>query len=101
MSEASPSGKSFLTRSVKASQRGKNVFLMLASFAKIELGHPEAQWPAHFGVRSPKDSIDRVDVLQNLADRETDPKRKQFLLEHKMVRINSRDRSFGMNSLLS
>lgn len=54
---------------------------MLASFAKIEVGHPEAQWPAHFGVKSPKDSIDNVDVLQGYADREQDPKRKEYMLQ--------------------
>ncbi|KAF8311617.1 ARM repeat-containing protein [Clavulina sp. PMI_390] len=82
-------GRSFITRNIKASQRGKIVFLMLASFAVIEEGHPESQWPVHFGVKGPEESVDQADILQGFADATDNPQRKQYLLDLKGDRLRS------------
>jgi len=77
-----------MTRGIKASQRGRPVFVMLASFSKIEYGHPEAQWPTHFGVRPPNECPDRADIIQAMADAEQNPDRKQYLMQAKQVDPN-------------
>lgn len=76
-----------MNRSVKASQRGKAIFIMIASFAKLEVGQPEAQWPSFPRVKSPEESIDKIAWLQAAADREPHSKRRQYFLELQQVRI--------------
>jgi len=48
-------GRSYTTRSVKAAQNGRIVFIMMCSFHRPELQHPSHQWPMPLDVPSPDD----------------------------------------------
>lgn len=61
---------------------------MMASFSKIEVGHPLAQWPARFeSVKPPELCQNQADRLQSQIDIEKNPDRREYLRMVKEVRF--------------
>ena len=52
----------------------------MASFSKIEVGQPVAQWPANFGsLKAPELCQNQADRLQSQVDIEKHPDRREYL----------------------
>jgi len=86
--ERTRQGRNFVTRTVKAVQQGRTIFTLMASFSRVELHSPVMQWPMP-KVKSPKDSKTQEELLQSLADIESNPSRKESLLQYVQDRKNS------------
>ena len=69
---------------MKAVQQGRTIFALMASFSRVEMHSPVAQWPMP-KVRSPGDSMKQEDVFQHLADNESDQNRKEYILQYVQV----------------
>ncbi len=59
-------GRSYSTRSVRAVQGGRTVFVMLCSFQIPETWQPSRQWPMP-KVPRPEDCEDEIEYLKRLA----------------------------------
>ncbi|TFK57475.1 Thioesterase/thiol ester dehydrase-isomerase [Heliocybe sulcata] len=81
-------GRSYSTRSVKAAQNGKIVFIMLCSFQKPELWQPEHQWPMP-EVPAPEECELEEDRLLRDANSADNEKVKNILLDYRDERIKS------------
>lgn len=79
-------GKTFTTRGIKALQRGKPVFILLASFSKLELGHPFAQWTMPTDIKPPEQCQDQADKILEWANAAESTDRKAHLLQLRQVR---------------
>jgi len=76
-------GRSYVTRSVKATQRGRTVFVMICSFQRPEPGQPVHQWPMPPGVPDPDKCEDVEGYYERLLRYEgLDPKMKEYAEEY-------------------
>ena len=78
-------GRSFVTRSVKGVQRGRNVFIMMASFSKIELNQPMSQEPIPSNVPPPQDSLRQEDKYEMMIAVESNLDRIQHIQQMQQV----------------
>jgi acyl-CoA thioesterase II len=64
-------GKSYATRSVRAVQGGKAVFIMMCSFQLPEHRQPSRYWPMP-KVAPPEDCVDEVELIRRMAGEQPD-----------------------------
>lgn len=81
-------GRSYTTRSVKAAQNGKIVFILLCSFQKPEPWQPEHQWPMP-SVPAPEECELEEDRYLKDANGASNEKVKNILLEYREERMKS------------
>ncbi|KAI0067828.1 hypothetical protein BV25DRAFT_1794358 [Artomyces pyxidatus] len=82
-------GRSYVTRTVRAVQGGRTVFMMLCSFHIPEPWQPSHNWPMPI-VPSPEESEDETVLLRGLADRPgVNDWWKQWYTEYAQARANS------------
>lgn len=83
-------GRSYVTRSVKATQRGRTVFVMLCSFQRPELGQPVYHWPMPTGVPQPESCEDVEGYYERMLGYEgLDSKLKEYAKEYTTERKKS------------
>ncbi|KZT74859.1 hypothetical protein DAEQUDRAFT_742304 [Daedalea quercina L-15889] len=76
-------GRSYVTRTVTAIQRGRAVFVMLCSFQKPELGQPVHQWPMPPKVPSPEECEEVQEYYERMLRRkDLDPRLKAYADEY-------------------
>jgi acyl-CoA thioesterase II len=82
-------GRSYTTRSVKATQEGRIVFMLVCSFQRPEPWQPSQQWTMP-SVPGPDDLEFDKDRWTRLANRKgTDPLDKKHLLSYAAVRMHT------------
>jgi len=64
-------GRSYATRSVRAVQGGKAVFIMMCSFQLPEHRQPSRYWPMP-KVAPPEDCVDEVELIRRMAEEQPD-----------------------------
>ncbi|OBZ78951.1 DNA repair protein rad14 [Grifola frondosa] len=83
-------GRSYVTRAVRAVQRGRTVFIMLCSFQRPEPLQPSFQWPMPLHVPDPETCEDIEAYYDNMSRREgVDPRIKVFCREYAEERKQS------------
>lgn len=79
-------GRSYTTRSVKAVQHGKAVFVMMCSFQKPEPWQPAHQWHIPPGVPPPDEcELEEVRYLRLAAGHELGERQRLFLQDFAAV----------------
>lgn len=83
-------GRSYVTRTVKATQRGRTVFVMLCSFQRPEPRQPSYQWPMPPNVPSP-DACEYVEAYWERVLRQdcVNPKVMEYAAEYVEVRMSA------------
>lgn len=83
-------GRSYVTRTVSAVQRGRTVFVMLCSFQRPESRQPIHQWPMPPNVPNPDDCEDVQEYYERmLLRKDLDPRLKAYAEEYIQERRKS------------
>ena len=82
-------GRSYVTRTVSAVQRGRTVFVMLCSFQRPELGQPVHQWPMPPNVPRPEECEEVQEYYERmLLRKDLDPRLRAYAEEYIQVSIS-------------
>ena len=79
-------GKSYTTRSVRAAQSGKNVFILICSFHKPEPEHPFHQWTKPIDAPDPDTLEMDYDMWARLRREATDERLIRILEQFEQAR---------------
>ncbi|EPS99118.1 hypothetical protein FOMPIDRAFT_1037156 [Fomitopsis schrenkii] len=83
-------GRSYVTRTVSAVQRGRTVFVMLCSFQRPEPGQPMHQWPMPPNVPGPEECEEVQEYYERmLLRKDLDPRLKAYAEEYIQERRKS------------
>jgi acyl-CoA thioesterase II len=69
-------GKTYVTCSVKAVQRGKSIFMAMCSFQKPEANQPQHAIPVPSNVPPPENCPTEEQLLEETISKTTDPKKR-------------------------